>query len=263
MKNLIRPPPFRVDYTETKIKNFKGETMEQKQLTQFTFYDLYWDLIRQSDDASAGRLVRNICQYMFTDETIDEPQDDKENFFWSNIVDLLEEDKQIETHGKQPKNLNAKMQHFTFVDTYYKAIKLMTETGSGQYIKAICEYMFNGTEKKLKSPVDAYFALAKRKLELSRTRKKIGSVGGKQERIKLTDTDVEEKTFVDEYAPSFEDFMRRRPYIKNDLYKSSEHLLKGVDWGLLDVGLDKCLQYKNCTSLYQLLVHYKEIIACA
>lgn len=24
-----------------------GGTMEQKQLTQFTFYDLYWDLIKQ------------------------------------------------------------------------------------------------------------------------------------------------------------------------------------------------------------------------
>ena len=106
--------------------------MEQQQLKQFTFYDLYWDLIKQSDDSSAGRMVRNICQYMFTDDEVTEPQDDKENFFWSNIVDLLEEDKQIELSGKQPKNLNAKMRHFTFVDTYYKAIKLMTEVESGK-----------------------------------------------------------------------------------------------------------------------------------
>lgn len=52
--------------------------------------------MRQSDDASAGRLVRNICQYIFTDDEVIEPQDDKENFFWSNIIDLLEEDKLIE-----------------------------------------------------------------------------------------------------------------------------------------------------------------------
>lgn len=44
--------------------------MEQKQLKQFTFYDLYWDLMRQSGDASAGRLVRNICLYMFTIDTL-------------------------------------------------------------------------------------------------------------------------------------------------------------------------------------------------
>lgn len=60
--------------------------MAQKQLKQFTFCDLYWDLIKQWDDASAGRMVRNICQYMFTNEIVAEPQDDKENFFWSNIV---------------------------------------------------------------------------------------------------------------------------------------------------------------------------------
>ena len=233
--------------------------MEQKQLTQFTFYDLYWDLIKQSDDASAGRLIRNICQYMFTNETVDEPQDDRENFFWSNIVDLLEEDKQTEMSGKQPKNLNSKMRHFTFVDTYYKAIKLMTEAESGQYVKAICEYMFNGTERKLKSPVDVYFALARRRLELSRTRKKIGSVGGKQERIKVTDKQVEMVTKT-ECGVSFDEFMSMHPNIVNDLYNSNKRLLNGVDWGYLDMGLDKHPEYKNCDSLFRILTHYKEIV---
>ena len=237
--------------------------MEQKQLTQFTFYDLYWELIRQSDDASAGRLIRNICQYMFTSEEVHEPQDDKENFFWSNIVDLLEEDKQIEMLGKQPKNLNAKMRHFTFVDTYYKAIKLMTEIESGQYIKAICEYMFNGTESKLKSPVDAYFALAKRKLELSRTRKKVGSIGGKQERIKLTDEAINKRTNKGDYQVTFDEFMSLHPNIQNDIFASHKNLLDGVDWGFLDLGLQNCPQYRDCTSLYQLLAHYKEIIVYA
>lgn len=233
--------------------------MEQRQLKQFTFYDLYWDLIRQSDDASAGRLIRNICQYMFTNETVAEPQDDRENFFWSNIADLLEEDKQTEMSGKQPKNLNSKMRHFTFVDTYYKAIKLMTEAESGQYVKAICEYMFNGTERKLKSPVDVYFALARRRLELSRTRKKIGSVGGKQERIKVTDKQVEMVTKT-ECGVSFDEFMSMHPNIVNDLYNSNKRLLNGVDWGYLDMGLDKHPEYKNCDSLFRILTHYKEIV---
>ena len=234
--------------------------MEQKQLKQFTFYDLYWDLIRQLDDASAGRIAQNICRYMFTDEQVSDPQDDKENFFWSNIVDILEEDKQIEMSGKQPKNLNSKMRHFTFTDTYYKAIKLMTEAESGQYVKAICEYMFNGTEKKLKSPVDAYFTLAKRKLELSRTRKKIGQKGGKQERVKITDEQINERTNYDKYALSFEEFIRLHPNIKNDLYASQQYRLNGIDWALLDVGMNRHPEYKGCNSLYQLLTHYKEIV---
>ena len=156
--------------------------MEQKQLTQFTFYDLYWDLIKQSDDGAAGRLIQNICKYMFTDEPITEPKDDKENYFWSNIVDVLDEDKLCELSGRIPKTLNRKMRHFTFLDTYYKAIKLMTEAESEQYVKALCNYMFDGTERKLKPPVDAYFALAKRKLSLARTRKKVGAMGGKPDK---------------------------------------------------------------------------------
>ena len=206
-------------------------------------------------------MVRNICRYMFTNETVTEPQDDKESFFWSNIVDLLEGDKQIELSGKQLKNLNAKMKHFTFVDTYYKAIKLMTEAESGQYVKAICEYMFNGTERKLKSPVDVYFALAKRKLDLSRTRKKIGQKGGKQERIKVTDEQVESITNNAEYGVTFDEFMRLHPNIRNDIYASHKHLLDGVDWAWLDMGLDKHPEYKKCTSLYQILTHKKEILS--
>ena len=233
--------------------------MEQTQLKQFTFYDLYWDLIRQSDDASAGRMVMNICKYMFTNEVVAEPQDDRENFFWSNIVDLLEEDKQIELRGKQPKNLNAKMKHFAFADTHYKAMKLMSEAESGQYVKAICEYMFNGTEKKLKPPIDAYFALAKRKLELSRTRKKVGQIGGKQERIKITADEIEKKTRRDELAIGFDEFMSMHPNVQNDLYASRQHLLNGVDWAWLDIGLDKHSEWRKCNSLYQLLTHYNEI----
>lgn len=47
----------------------------------------------------------------------------------------------------------------------------MTDAESRQYVKAICEYMFFGTEWKLKAPVDVYFLFAKRKMELSRKRK--------------------------------------------------------------------------------------------
>lgn len=65
--------------------NKHGGIMEQKQLKQFAFYDLYWDLIRQLDDSSAERIAQNICRYMFTDEQVSDLQDDNENFFWSNI----------------------------------------------------------------------------------------------------------------------------------------------------------------------------------
>ena len=107
-------------------------------------------------------MAKNICLFMFADETVTSPQDDKENFFWSSIVDVLEKDKWIELSGRQPKNLKSKMRHFTFCDTYYKALHLMSDAESGQYVKAICEYMFFGTERKLKPPVDMFFRSRKR-----------------------------------------------------------------------------------------------------
>lgn len=148
--------------------------METKRLKRFTFYDLYYEALKGLPDEAAGKMAKNICRFMFTNEEIQEPQDDRENFFRSNIKDVLEEVKRIEESGRKPKNLNEKMPHFTFTDTYGKALKLMTDAESGQYIKSICEYMFFGTERKLKPPIDMYFSFAKKKLELSRKRKSSG-----------------------------------------------------------------------------------------
>ena len=77
--------------------------MEEKRLKQFTFYDLYYEALKGLSDETAGRMAKNICRFMFTNEEIPEPQDDRENFFWSNIKDVLEEVKRIEESGRKPK----------------------------------------------------------------------------------------------------------------------------------------------------------------
>ena len=59
---------------------------------------------------------------------------------------------------------------------------------------------------------------------------------------------------------SFDEFMRLHPNVQNDLYASRLYLLNDVDWARLDKGLDRRPEYKKCNSLYQLLVHYKEIV---
>ena len=233
--------------------------MEEKRLKQFTFYDLYYEALKGLPDEAAGRMAKNVCRFMFTNEEIPEPQDDRENFFWSNIKDVLEEDKRIESSGRQPKNLKSKMRHFTFCDTNYKALNLMSDAESGQYIKAICEYMFYGTERKLKPPVDMYFSFAKKKLELSRKRKSSGSKGGATTRVKVSDKEISKATEKKNQYVSFDDFMAENPQIKNDLYASRMHLLDGVNWMKLDCGLEKS-EYKDCDSLYRILMHKEEIM---
>lgn len=233
-------------------------------LKRFTFYDLYWKLVKNVDNVIAGRIIKAVCMYEFCGEQPAPFADDMDAFIWSNIEDVLIRVKQLETAGKVPKSYNKKMPHFAFSDAYYKAIKLMNDEDSGAYLKALCSYMFEGKEpKKLKPPVDMYFELAKTKLVLSKVRIVSGCKGGKAEKVKVSDEQISEATNRKGQCITFEEFMRLHPHIQNDLYASRMNLLDKVDWGFLDMGLDNCKKYKNCTSLYNVLSHYKEIVEYA
>ena len=234
--------------------------MEQKQLTQFTFFDLYWELIKQLENEAAGIFASNICAFLFTVEDIPEPEEDKENFFWSNIIDVLEEDKRIEQQGKMPKTLNKKMRHFTFYKTYYMASKLMTAAEYGEYIKAICSYMFDGVELKLKPSLQGYFALAKRTLRLAQTRKKVGARGGSTKRQSTPSTETKSQPIVVETPFTFEDFMRNNPHVRDDIYGNGKRLKENVDWKLLDENVRNNEAFSESTSLYHILSHYREIL---
>jgi len=212
----------------------------------------------------AGRIIKAICTYEFCGEQPAPFTDDTEAFIWSNIEDVLAKVKRLEMQGKTPKSYNKKMRHFAFTDAYHKAIKLMNDEDSGAYLKALCEFLFEGKEpKKLKPPVDMYFDLAKTKLALSKVRIASGYKGGKAEKVKVTDEQISDATDKKNPCITFEEFMSLHPNIKNDLYASRMHLLDKVDWGFLDMGLDNCKEYKNCASLYAVLTHYKEIVSYA
>ncbi|MCD8040487.1 MAG: DUF6291 domain-containing protein [Clostridia bacterium] len=196
---------------------------------------------------------------MFTDNPIEPPQDDKQDFIWSITEEYLCKTKAKETEGKTPKTFNSKFAHFAFDKSYYKAIKLMTDEQSGSYIKAICGYMFDGEEPaKIKPPVTEYYELAKLKLNQSKARQNSGRKGGKAERKKVTDEQIAGMTKDGGNHP-FDDFMNQFTHIKNDIYEKSKYLLEGVDWELLGWKLKENEKYKNCTSLYQFLMHRAEI----
>lgn len=44
--------------------------MEEKRLKQFTFYDLYYESLKGLPDEAAGRMAKNICRFMFTNDEI-------------------------------------------------------------------------------------------------------------------------------------------------------------------------------------------------
>ena len=151
------------------------------------------------------------------------------------------------------------MKHFTFQENFYDALLLLDDKQSGQYIKAICGYMFEDKTLTLKPPLDGFFALAKRKLDLSKKRRRVGSKGGKTERIPVTTEQVKK---ADEFAGAsigMDGFLQRYPQVRNDIYKSSMHLTSGIDWTTLAYELPAS-SYRDSKSLYQILMHYDEII---
>ena len=236
-----------------------GGIMEQKQLKQFTFYDFYAELMDVLNDEERGKLLCCMCEYMFTDGRQKELTDKKLIFLWGNIVDYLEVDKQAQMNGKTVR-ASRQMRHFTFYRNFYEAVELMEDKQAGQYIKAIYNYALNNTEpSKLLSPVDLYYMLAKRKLELSKVRSSIGKKGGKAERIPVTTEQVNAIQPEGLTSIGMDGFLKNNPQVKNDIYKSSMHLTEGIDWTMLDYELPNSA-YRDCKSLYQILTHNKEIV---
>ena len=232
----------------------------EKKLTRFTFYDMYWNVIKNAKDEEIGRFIKAVCAFVFDDVPMAPPKTPQEDYYQSCILSELTEVKCIESQGKVPKKYNQKMLHFAFLDVYYKAIKLMNNEDSGAYLRALCTYSFDGKQPtKLKPPVDSFFAFAKLKLELSKLRATSGKKGGKTERVKVTDEEIDRQVEKEEYILTFDEFMKAHPHIENDLYQSNKHLLDGItDWTPLDVGLDYS-GYKDCKSLTKILENRKEI----
>ena len=234
--------------------------MEQtRQIQQFQFYDFYAEILNGLNDESAGRIARLMCEYMFTDNTVADIKDDKERFYWGNIVDVLQESKDNELNGKQSTWLNRKMKHFTFQYNFYDAIKLLDDKQSGQYVKAICGYMFDNKMPILKPPTDGFFILAKRKLELSKTRKRNGSKGGKAEKTPVIKEQVSVSNEIQHKRLDMDGFLKRNPQVKNNIYPLSMRLTDGVDWLKLADRLPYSV-YRDSTNLYQIVAHYKEIV---
>lgn len=237
-------------------------------ITKFMFYELYWSLIKNESKGTAGRLIKRICQYMFTGNKLPTLKDKKEAFIWSNIEDFLTRSKEAEINGKTLKTLNQQMRHFAFLETYYRAIDLMNDEQSGAYLKALCKYMFEGIETtELIPPADAYYALAKLKLSLSKKRsnaaktsRKTAKKSRQNDLLTVGETDVKEteNAMEEKRKPTtFDEFMKLHPAIKDDIYPNGRGILKSVNWTRLNelIKTDKSLEQSH--SLYWLLQNEK------
>lgn len=228
--------------------------MEQEKLKQFTFYELYADILNGLNDVDAGKFAKRICGYEFENIEPTDVMTDKEIFYWSNISDMLADVRAIEMQGKIPKKYNLRAKHFTFYDTYFNAMKLLNDRQCGMFVKAICEYMFGGIMPNFNDKtMQGYFNLCKRKMDISKQRKSIGTSGGNAKKNSKKETEVEKipaKTII------YEEFRRKYPEIQGELYGSAERYKTALDWAEVATKLKTDMDLQIETNIYRLTQKY-------
>lgn len=107
-------------------------------MEQFTFYDIYYDVISQLEDDEAGRFSKRICNYAFNGVD-SQGKTENENCFWEIIYPTLNDATAIEKQDKKLYYLNRKMKHFTFYAAYARMLNTLKDDASaGQFVKAMC-----------------------------------------------------------------------------------------------------------------------------
>ena len=214
-------------------------------MEQFTFYDIYADVINQLTDEEAGRFSKRICGYAIFERDDVPSKSETENCFWEIIFPTLFDATQIERSGKIPYYLNRKMKHFCFKAAYARMIETFKDNAlAGKFMKAICAYMFDGTEPtELDKPLNSYFSLFRKSFDLSKHRSESGRMGGARKKKQMT----------------FEEFIQANPQIEDNIYR--EEMKENKNWALLDKELKASERWKSEKSLYIILRNYEEIIA--
>ncbi len=224
--------------------------MEQEQLNQFTFYELYADILNGLNDVDAGKFAKRICEYEFGNAEPTDAMTDKEVFYWSNISDMLAEVKVIERQGKIPKKYNLRAKHFTFYDTYYNAMKLLNDRQCGVFVKAICEYMFRGVMPTFNAnTMQGYFNLCRRKMDISKQRKSVGTSGGNAKKKPRKET-------IPTQIITYDDFRQQYPEVQGELYGSAERYKAALDWTDVAAKVKTDIELQSETNIYRLTQKY-------
>ena len=63
----------------------------EKKLTRFTFYDMYWNVIKNAKDEEIGRFIKAVCAFVFDNVPMAPPKSAQEDYYQACILSELEE----------------------------------------------------------------------------------------------------------------------------------------------------------------------------
>lgn len=186
-------------------------------------------------------------------------------------MDMLAEVKEAENSGRSLKRYNLRSEHFTFYETYFDAMKLLKGGDTGKFIKAICGYMFQGTEPQFKDvSIQGYFNLCRLKMDSSKKRKSSGSKGGisKKRKVPTMETDsIPKNDFptqessaeeVSALSLTYEQFRSSHPDLQGDLFGSAERYKTALDWADVTAKLKTDTDLQRECDIYRLIKRYEQ-----
>lgn len=240
-------------------------------MKQFTFYKLYSDILDRINDTDAGKFAIRICEYEFEDKLPEKELNGKERFYWNNISDMFEEIKEAESSGRSFKKYNLRSEHFTFYETYFDSMKLLKGGDAGTFVKAICGYMFQGTEPQFKDvSMQGYFNLCRMKMDVSKKRESSGRGGGTTKCCDVsamkTDKEPREALVVQESSAekvfplplTYEQFRNAYPDSQGDLFGSAERYKTSLDWSDVAAKLAADEELKNAQNIFHLVRRFEQ-----
>ena len=240
-------------------------------MKQFTFYKLYSDILDGMNDTDAGKFAMRICKYEFEDKLPEEELNEKERFYWNNIVDMLAEVKEAESSCRPLKRYNLRSEHFTFYETYFDAMKLLKGNELGAFVKVICGYMFQGAEPRFKDvSIQGYFNICRLKMDTSKKRKNSGSKGGisKKRKVPSVETDsIPKNDFptqessaeeVSALPLTYEQFRSEHRDLQGDLFGNAERYKTTLDWSDVATKLGRDMDLQREFDIYRLLLRYEQ-----
>ena len=141
----------------------------------------------------------------------------------------------------------------------------------GAFVKAICGYMFQGTESQFKDvSIQGYFNICRLKMDTSKKRKSSGSKGGinKKRKVASVETDSIPKNAcplqessaeeVSALPLTYEQFRSSHPDLQGDLFGSAERYKTALDWADVTAKLKAETDLQNECDIYRLIKRYEQ-----
>lgn len=133
-------------------------------------------------------------------------------------------------------------------------MKLLNDRQRGMFVKAICGYMFGGVMPDFNDKtMQGYFNLCKRKMDISKQRKTVGTSGGNAKKKPKKETEAEK---IPAEITTYERFRQKYSEIQGELYGSAERYKTALDWTDVSAKVETDIDLQSEANIYRLTQKY-------